>query len=52
MNTTQKGMLGIQVTLVGVLLGTLFGGVSPFDLVAFVLGILGTTLVLIAVVDI
>ncbi len=52
MNNIQRGILGVQVTLVGLLLGTVFGDVSPFDIVALVLGIVGTILVLIAVFDI
>lgn len=42
-------MLSMQITLIGLLLGTLFGEVPPYDIVAFVLGITGTILVLVAV---
>ncbi|MFT4890646.1 MAG: hypothetical protein ACI9YT_001564 [Halobacteriales archaeon] len=42
MDNIQKGMLGVQITLIGLLLGTLFGEVSPYDTVAFVFGIIGT----------
>ncbi|WP_179233946.1 hypothetical protein [Halorubrum halodurans] len=50
MNLPRTGLLGLQVTLVGVLLGTLWGDVPPYDVVAFVLGVVGTTLVSVAVV--
>jgi len=50
-DTIQKGLLGLQVTLIGLLLGTLFGEVPPYDIVAFVLGIVGTILVLVAVFE-
>jgi hypothetical protein len=50
MNVPRTGLLGLQVTLVGVLLGTLWADVPPYDVVAFVLGVVGTILVSVAVV--
>jgi uncharacterized membrane protein YgaE (UPF0421/DUF939 family) len=50
-DTIQKGLLGLQVTLIGLLLGTLFAEVPPYDIVAFGLGIVGTILVLVAVFE-
>ena len=50
MDGIRRGILGVQITLVGLLLGTLFGGVSPFDIVAVVLGVVGTVAVLTAVI--
>lgn len=49
---TLRGILGIQLTLVGLLLGTLFGEVPPYDVLAVVLGTVGTVLVLVAAFDV
>ena len=47
-----RGLLGIQVTLVGLLLGTLFRDVPPYDLLAVLLGVVGTIVVLTAAFDV
>mgnify|MGYP007117004279 CR=1 FL=1 len=51
MENLFKGIVGIQVTLVGVLLGTLFRDVPPYDLLAILLGVVGTIVVLTAAFD-
>jgi hypothetical protein len=51
MDNLLRGILGIQVTLVGLLLGTLFQEVPPYDLLAVLLGVIGTIVVLAAAVD-
>lgn len=51
MDNPLKGILGVQITLVGVLLGTLFREVPPYDLLAVLLGAVGTMVVLAAVFD-
>jgi hypothetical protein len=51
MNNLLRGILGIQVTLVGLLLGVLFQEVPPYDLLAVLLGAIGTIVVLAAAFD-
>jgi hypothetical protein len=51
MDRLLRGILGIQVTLVGLLLGTLFREVPPYDLLAVLLGAIGTIVVLAATFD-
>jgi hypothetical protein len=51
MDTLVGGILGIQITLVGLLLGVLFREVPPYDLLAVLLGAVGTIVVLAAAFD-
>ncbi|MFC6939361.1 hypothetical protein ACFQE8_05205 [Salinirubellus sp. GCM10025818] len=45
MNTTEAGILGVQVTLVGLFLVVFFEGVSPYPLVGLLFGGTGTAVV-------
>lgn len=51
MDTTKSGLLGVQMTLVGLLLALFFEGVYPYPLVGLLLGIGGTVVVLEDVFD-
>jgi hypothetical protein len=46
MDTLQQNFIGIQLTLISILWGTLFGSVSPNVFVALGLGVIGTAIVL------
>lgn len=45
MDTLQVNFIGIQLTLIGILWGVLFGSVSPNEFIALGLGVIGTTTV-------
>jgi hypothetical protein len=45
MDSTESGILGMQLTLVGLFLVVFFEGVSPYPLVGLLLGIAGTAVV-------
>lgn len=45
MDTTQRNFIGIQLTLIGILWGVLFGSVSPNEFIALGLGVIGTVTV-------
>jgi hypothetical protein len=45
MDTTQRNFIGIQLTLVGILWGVLFGSVSPNEWIALGLAVIGTVIV-------
>ena len=46
MDTVESGILGVQVTLVGLFLVVFFEGVDPYPLVGLLFGLLGTVIVL------
>lgn len=48
METTEEGLLGVQLTLIGLLLIVFFEGVFPYPLVGLLFGIVGTAVVLTA----
>ncbi|WP_336338741.1 hypothetical protein [Haloarcula brevis] len=45
-NTVESGILGVQMSLVGLLLVVFFEGVYPYPLVGFLFGLAGTVVVL------
>ena len=46
MDTTDSGILGVQMTLFGLLLIAFFEGVYPYPLVGLLFGLAGTAVVL------
>lgn len=51
METTERGILGVQLTLVGLLLVVFFEGVFPYPFVGLLLGVVGTAIVLTALLS-
>jgi hypothetical protein len=47
-NTSEAGMLGIQVTLVGLFIVVFFEGLFPYPLLGLLLGGIGTAVVMMA----
>ena len=45
MDTLQRDVIGIQLTLIGILWDVLFGSVSPNEFIAVGLGVTGTVIV-------
>lgn len=46
MDTVESGVLGVQMTLVGLFLVVFFEGVYPYPLVGLLFGLVGTAVVL------
>ena len=45
MDILKRNFIGIQLTLIGILWGVLFGSVSPNEFIALGLGVIGTVIV-------
>jgi|AntRauTorcE11898_2_1112593.scaffolds.fasta_scaffold15009_3 hypothetical protein len=46
MDALQQNLIGIQITLIGILWGVLFGSVSPNEVVALGLSVIGTGIII------